>query len=182
MKLFFISYHDIQNFLKHLASLQCPKCRRVGCFGKHGYLYGYRPDQSYGRTAPRIRCRPDRKGCCKTWSLRLGNGIPHHRIQDDELWRFLQELLQGRSIKSAWQQAAIHDHLDTAYRIVRRLRQNLPRIRVILYGRDPPMATRDGVMQEPLLETLQNLKKEFGPYNAVEAFQLSCQQSILAKA
>ncbi len=102
MMRFFASWEEIILFLDRLAAMRCPACGASGSFARHGFIRGYLNDRGgYGVRARRIRCRPTRGGCGRTWSLRPGDRFFRYCFGTRQAWDFLREVLAGRSVKSA---------------------------------------------------------------------------------
>jgi hypothetical protein len=103
MKIFFENWKEIDAFLEHLPSMRCPACGASGAFGRHGFIHGLMDDSQDNDIirARRIRCRPKRGGCGKTWSLRPGDRLFHYCFGTKQAWTFLRSILAGRSVKAA---------------------------------------------------------------------------------
>jgi len=102
MKIFFDDWNEIGVFLERLCWMRCPACGASGAFGRHGFIRGYVDDRgTYGIRARRIRCRPKKGGCSKTWSLRPGEGMFRYCFGTRQAWAFLRGVLRGRSVKAA---------------------------------------------------------------------------------
>lgn len=102
MRVFFKDWNEIGSFLEQLAGMRCPACGASGSFARHGFIRGHLDDRgAYGIRARRIRCRPNRGGCGRTWSLRPGDRLFRYCFGTKQAWVFLKELLRGRSVKAA---------------------------------------------------------------------------------
>lgn len=102
MNCFFENWDEINIFLDGLMAMRCPVCGASGALSRHGFIRGYIDDRgSYGIRARRIRCRPKKGGCTKTWSLRPGDGLFRHCFNTKQAWAFLRGILRGRSVKAA---------------------------------------------------------------------------------
>ncbi len=102
MRIFFEDWNEINAFLNQLARMRCPACGAIGSFGRHGFIYGHLDDRgAYGIRARRIRCRPEKGGCRRTWSLRPGDRLFRYCFGTKQAWAFLKGILNGRSIKAA---------------------------------------------------------------------------------
>ena len=102
MNCFFKDVSEIVAFLGKLLFMRCPNCGVSGTLGKHGFIYGSIDDQGgYDVRAYRIRCRPKKGGCGKTWSLRPGDRLFRFCFGTKQAWQFLKALLQKQSVKAA---------------------------------------------------------------------------------
>jgi hypothetical protein len=102
MRIFFEGWDEIDAFLERLAAMRCPACGASGTFARHGFVYGHLDDRgAWGVRARRIRCRPKKGGCGKTWSLRPGARLFRFCFGTQQAWNFLREVLAGRSVKAA---------------------------------------------------------------------------------
>lgn len=103
--------------------------------------------------------------------------LPRRYFSAGELWAFLRELLDARSIKNAWERSGLPMSLDTAYRLWRRLILCQSALRTRLCGRSPPPEAKAGV---PLLHVLAHVKEVFSGPQPITAYQLSFQRDFLA--
>ena len=102
MNCFFPSLEMIDLFLDRLAAMRCPACGASGSFARHGFIRGHLDDRgAYGIRARRIRCRPEKGGCGRTWSLRQGDRLFRFCFGTRQAWNFLREVLAGRSVQAA---------------------------------------------------------------------------------
>jgi len=102
MKYFFENWADIEVFLERMMAMCCPKCGACGALGRHGFIRGHLDDMGgHGVRARRIRCRPKKGGCGRTWSVRPGDSLFRYCFATRQAWAFLREILRGRSIKAA---------------------------------------------------------------------------------
>jgi hypothetical protein len=148
---------------KHIEKLKCtpcPKCRVVGCLNRHGYLWGKgEKGNDKVRRGWRFLCsnRNRRKGCGKTHSI-LAAGFLHHRMTDAKrLWQLLRGILDGLSIKAAWEKVASPFCLETGYRLWYAFTKSQTFIRSTLLrvATPPTMQSRDPNLQ--LIEHLQSV-------------------------
>ncbi len=182
MRIFFRTQEEIEAFLDQLPSLICPFCGAVGVVIRHGTIrWSHSPEKS-GIRAWRVRCKksPQRNGCGATWSVRLGDSLLRRAFSAQQLWAFLSELLQARSIKNAWERAKFPLSLDSGYRVYRHLCRCQSVLRTRLCARAPPSAGRTGV---PLFQVFQHLKEAFAAATCqISAYQVHFQRSFLATA
>ena len=102
MNVFFADWDEVEGFLQQRPWMRCPYCGAVGALGRHGFILGYVNDRGdFGVRARRIRCRPKKGGCGKTWSLRPGDRLFRYCFGTQQAWRFLSGLMQKQSIKAA---------------------------------------------------------------------------------
>jgi len=168
-----MNWNEVDAFRDRLVSIRCPFCGASGSLGKHGSYEGYIDDLgTRGVRGKRVRCRRVRGGCGISWSIRLGDRLFRHCFSTKQLWSFLQELLAGRSVKSAWEVSGIGLSVEAAYRIVKRLKLLLPVLRSRLFGRDPPANKCAG---SPLLQMLAHLRELFGDSDPICGFQRAFQ-------
>lgn len=111
--------------------------------------------------------------------MRLGDVLPRRCFTAKQLWAFIRALQQARSVKRAWELAAIPLSLDTGYRLYRHLNQCQSVLRTHLFARAPPPKVKTGV---PLFQVFAHLKEAFGCGCPVSAYQEHFQRSFLAMA
>lgn len=179
MQVFFGDINEVGLFLLRLAGLRCPFCGMTDVLVRHGPLRLRKGPKAGAIRGWRIRCKGKCRtpGCGLTTSIRLGNVLPRRFFNTDQLDAFIRELLDGRSIKNAWERSGLPMSLDTAYRLWRRLILCQSALRTRLSGRSPPPKAKAGV---PLLHVLAHLKEVFSGPNPVTAYQLSFQRDFLA--
>ena len=99
---FFTDWSEIDAFLDKLLFMRCPKCGASGTLGRHGFIKGWVDDSDVENVrARRIRCRPKKGGCGKTWSLRCGDRLFRFCFGTMQAWEFLKALRQKQSVKAA---------------------------------------------------------------------------------
>jgi hypothetical protein len=182
MPTFFQTREEIEFFLDHLVSLVCPFCGAVEVVIRHGYIRWSDSPEQQGIRAWRVRCKksPQRNGCGTTWSIRVGDRLPHRTFSALHLWAFLTQLQQACSIKNAWERANIPLSLDTGYRLYRHLRQCQSVLRTHLCARAPPPEAKTGV---PLFQVFHHLQEAFATATCqISAYQTHFQRSFLATA
>jgi len=109
----------------------------------------------------------------------MGDALFRRCFNAKQLWAFIKALEHARSIKSAWERAAIPLSLDTGYRLYRRLGRCQSVLRSHLCARAPPPKVKAGV---PLLQAFAHLKEAFDRGCPVSAYQEHFQRSFLALA
>ena len=121
--------------------------------------------------------RGQRGGCGRSFSIFLDEVLPRHTVTGPGLWRLLNRLLAGGSIKRAVQALALPYALETLYHLRQRLRQRLAGVRSRLCRQQQPGAS---TQTDPLLQTVEHLRSLF-PKSAcpVAAFQLHFQIPLL---
>jgi hypothetical protein len=181
MRVFFRTRAEIEQFLARLHLLSCPFCGAVGTLIRHGYIRWFHSPENSGIRAWRIRCKksPRRRGCGRAPSIRLGDVLPRRCFDAKQLWAFIRALQQARSIKSAWERAAIPLSLDTGYRLYRHLGRCQSVLRTHLCARAPPPRVKTGV---PLLQVFTHLEEAFARGCPISAYQEHFQRSFLAMA
>ena len=183
MQVFFTTEKEIGLFLSRLAGLCCPVCGATGTLVRHGYIRWKKGRKENSVRAWRVHCKGNtrRQGCGHAPSVRLGNTLPRRYFSADELWAFIQELLDARSIKNAWEvitfRKGFPSSLSNTYKLVRRLALCQTVLRTQLNNRGPPPKMKAGV---PLLHVLAHVKEVFGGSSPVAAYQLSFQRDFLA--
>ncbi|MBX9680092.1 MAG: hypothetical protein K2X38_15120, partial [Gemmataceae bacterium] len=84
-------------FAERLKLMQCPHCRVVGAFIRHGFLYGFDETSPRRETlrARRIFCsnRHRRPGCGRTFSVWLADKIRRLSLTTRGLLRFLSRVV-----------------------------------------------------------------------------------------
>lgn len=127
----------------------------------------------------RVFCsnRGQRGGCGKTFSILLADVLPRHTLTASLVWQWLVKLLTGFSIKAAAEKLRLPFVLETVYRLGRKLRRQLDRLRARLCREQSPPAS---AWADPLLQTAEHLRAVF-PRNACPPteFQLYFQRPFL---
>lgn len=181
MRVFFRTRAEIEQFLAGLHLLHCPFCGAAGTLIRHGYIRWFHSPTKSGIRAWRIRCKKSaqRHGCGRAPSVRLGDALPRRCFTARQLWAFIRALQQVRSVKRAWELAAIPLSLDTGYRLYGHLNRCQSVLRTHLFARAPPPRVKTGV---PLFQVFEHLKEAFGSGCPVSAYQEHFQRSFLALA
>lgn len=127
----------------------------------------------------RVFCsnRGQREGCGRTFLLCLAEVLPRHTVTASLVWSWLVQVLAGWSLKAAAEKLRLPFALETVYRLRRRLRRSLDRLRSRLCREQaPPTSTHT----DPLLQTAQHLQAVFAERPCPPAdFQLHFQQPFL---
>lgn len=148
---------------------------------RHSVLRGNDPAQAGGQSVrgQRVFCsnRGQRGGCGKTFSLVLAEVLPRHTLTAARVWPWLVEVLAGLSLKAAAEKLRLPFALETLYRLRRRLRRGLDRVRTRLCREQSPPASGQ---TDPWLQTVEHLRAVF-PDSACPpaAFQLRFQHPFL---
>jgi len=131
------------------------------------------------RCGQRVFCsnRGRRGGCGRTFSFFLAEILPRHTFTASWLWQWLIQWLAGASLKAAVEKLRLPFALESVYRLRRKLRQQLDRLRSLLCReqKPPPSAQSD-----PLLQTAEHLRAVFAHSECpTAAFQLHFQRPLL---
>ena len=117
------SYKKLAEVSDSIRMRFCPHCQKSSSLVKHGYIWGVdysskQPDSKIIR-ARRFFCsnKGTRCGCGKTVTVYHFHSIPKTSILAPLLWQWLQIVLDGFSIHSAWYYSGIKFSLSTAYRL-----------------------------------------------------------------
>jgi hypothetical protein len=127
----------------------------------------------------RVWCsnRGQRGGCGRSFSLFLADILPRHTVRASWLWHWLIQRLAGLSLQAAAQAAKAPFAVETFYRVDRKLRCGLERLRTSLCGRIQPP---DSSQASPLLQTVEHFERAFPESLCpVADFQLLFQQPLL---
>jgi hypothetical protein len=121
--------------------------------------------------------RGQRGGCGRSFSIFLAEVLPRHTVTGPWLWRLLQRLLAGGSIKATVEALALPFALETLYHLLQRLRQRLGGVRSVLSREQKPPASSQA---DPLLQTAEHLRSLF-PKSGCPAtdFQVYFQHPLL---
>jgi hypothetical protein len=166
-----------------LKQLRCPECGAAETLNCHSKLFGNDPNSSDGQgrvqRGQRVWCsnRGQRGGCGRSFCIFLADVLPRHTVMGPELWRLLERLLGGDSIKAAAEALGLPFALETLYHLLHRLKGRLPQVRSLLYREQKAPASSQS---DPLLETVEHLRSLF-PKSACPAtdFQLHFQHPLL---
>ena len=171
----------LEKKLCFLKCLVCPFCKRPGTLNRHSRVQGNDPESYQGLLArgQRAFCsnRGRRAGCGRTFPILLCRVLPRHTFTAPLLWKALKGLLNGFSIKAAWEAADLSMALDSFYHLLQRLRRRLDIVRVTLSALSAPPSSS---ARNPLVQTLEHLQWVFGsPPCPPEAFQLRLQRPLM---
>jgi len=127
----------------------------------------------------RVFCsnRGRRGGCGRTFSLFLADVLPRHTVTASGLWQWLIQWLASVSLKAAVETIRLPFALETFYRLRRKLRQQLDRVRTLLCQEQAPPRS---AQSDPLLQTAEHLRTVFSQSACpASAFQLHFQCPLL---
>ncbi len=107
----------------------------------------------------------------------LADILPRHTLTASLVWQWLVKVLAGFSLKAAAEKLRLPFVLETFYRLGRKLRRQLDRLRARLCREQSPPASRQS---QPLLQTAEHLRTVF-PRSACPPadFQLRFQHPFL---
>jgi hypothetical protein len=146
-----------------LKQLCCPECGAAETLNCHSKLFGNDPDSNEGdpiQRGQRVWCcnRGQRGGCGRSFSIFLAEVLPRHTVTGPWLWRLLQRLLAGGSIKATVEALTLPFALETLYHLLHRLRQRLAEVRSVLCREQKPPASSQ---TDPLLQTAEHMRSLF---------------------
>jgi len=161
---------------KKVTSSPCPHCSKEGFIRRHGYLKG--KDLQKPKTIKRglrFFCsnRFNNKGCARTFSIFFDVFLPRHSVTSHYLSIFLNEALHSSSIHATWHRIKLPFSINSAYRWMKKFKQNLARIRPFLHEH----YTGGHDSSTPLQQTLQLLQSTF-PFCFTSQFQSVFQTSF----
>ena len=175
------SVEDYNGHKHRLKLMACPHCRAVGCLIRHGYLHGYGASiDGKIQHGWRVFCsnRGRKTGCGRTYALMLAHHLGRRLVDAGRLWGFLTGILDGASIKRAWESVAAPFSLETGYKLWASFVRNQSGIRSALHTLVRPVAAA----LPPLRQTIEHLKAAFpGVACPVAAFQTAFQAAFLAR-
>ena len=153
----------------------------IGFLIMHGYLYGYdEVCNEYGMTrGRRIFCsnRNKRTGCGRTINLLKSIIIKSFTITASAISRFLDNIIKGFNILTAFRLLNLKAGKSTPYRLFERFRSRQPEIRTVLYKIIKPSDNMPH--DDPALQTIEHLGKAFINCEcAVSSFQYTSQISF----
>ena len=128
----------------------------------------------------RVFCsdRGQRGGCGRTFSIWSADILPRHTFTAPFLWQLLCGLLEGSSIKAAFEALGSPPFaLETCYHVLQRLREQLSEVRSLLSReqKSPSSAQTD-----PLLQTVEHLRRVFPKSSCpLVDFQIHFQHPLL---
>ena len=127
----------------------------------------------------RVFCsnRGHRGGCGRTFSFFLAEILPRHTFTASWLWKWLIQWLADASLKAAVEKLRLPFALESVYRLRRKLRQQLDRLRSLLCREQTPPHS---AQSDPLLQTAEHLRAVFARSECpAAAFQLHFQRPLL---
>jgi len=127
----------------------------------------------------RVFCsnRGSRGGCGRTFSFFLAEILPRHTFTASWLWQWLIQWLAGTSLKAAVEKLRLPFALESVYRLRRKLRQQLDRVRSLLCREQKPPHS---AQSDPVLQTAEHLRAVFARSDCPTAtFQLHFQRPLL---
>jgi hypothetical protein len=127
----------------------------------------------------RVFCsnRGQRGGCGRTFLLCLAEVLPRHTLTASLVWPWLVKLLTGLSLKAAVEKLRLPFALETFYRLRRKLRQRLDRLRIRLCREQKPPTSSHA---DPLWQTVEHLQVAFPRSECpLVDFQLHFQHPVL---
>lgn len=172
-------YHreeDWSAIVERLKHTSCPHCNTVGALIRHGTLSGFDD-----RTPPRITIRARRiycsnryrrRGCGRTFSVRLAHTIRRLSLSTRTLWGFLRRAVSA-GIASAIRDTNCPRSDRTLQRIWRRFDRAQSAIRTALLTRGPPpQVPTDPARRPAAAHVLAHLRAAF-PHDEcpIAAFQ-----------
>jgi hypothetical protein len=171
---------QLDDYRLSAKQLECPHCRRVGNLIGHGFLKGYAErTQEREVRGRRFFCsnRFRRRGCGRTFSVLLASVMKRFVVRARLLSRFAEAVLQGRTRRAAWAQAASGAlSLSTGYRLWRRLTLAQSRLRTLAAQLAAPPASSAA---EPFGQLLSHLRCAVGEADCVfEGFQSAFQAEL----
>jgi hypothetical protein len=182
LRRFLRSLKELGDNLLLLKELCCPFCGAAATLNRHSKLYGNDPDGSGdGRIqrGQRVWCsnRGQRGGCGRSCSIFLAEVLPRHTVSAAWLWKLLQRLLGGGSVKAAVEALGLPLALESVYHLLGRLRERLAAVRSTLSREQKAPAS---AQSDPLLQTVEHLRQVFANGGSpCAAFQLHFQRPLL---
>jgi len=162
MKRYYKNIKDIERFLKSVNTQSCPRCGAYGTFVCHGYIRGAISIDEYGTRGWRIYCDPDSPhgtGCGWAPAIWLSTTLIYRSFTAGQLYLFIQALLSGLSVYSAWKNTLSFMSLRTGYRLFHRLKECQSILRTQLLSRSPPPEKKSA--DSPLLQMFRHLQEAF---------------------
>lgn len=155
------SLKDLGEYALLLKRLCCPFCGAAETLNHHSKLYGNDPESHQGeprQRGQRVWCCPrgQRGGCGRSFWIYLAEVLPRHTLRASMLWRLLERLPGGGSIRSAFQALRLPLALESVYHVLHRLRERLSALRAGLSREQKPRASSQ---TDPLLQTVEHLRR-----------------------
>ena len=173
---------ELGEHLLVLKQLCCPECGAAETLNCHSRLYGNDPDSTNGariQRGQRVWCCPrgQRGGCGHSFSIFLADVLPRHTVTASWLWKLLERLVAGGSIKAAVEALSLPFPLETIYHLLQRTRKRLTALRALLCREQKSPASSQS---DPLLQTVEHLLSLFSESDCPPAdFQLHFQCPLL---
>lgn len=175
---------DWRAIVERLKHTSCPHCHTVGSLIRHGVLTGFDDTNPPRRTvrAQRIYCsnRHRRRGCGRTFSVRLAHTIRRLSLSTRTLWGFLRRAVTG-TIAAAARDTNCPRSERTFQRLWRRFDRGQSAIRTALHTRGPPPEAPAEPARRPApAHVLAHLRATF-PHDdcPIAAFQQALRASFI---
>ena len=181
---FYRREEDWVAIVERLKQTACPHCNTVGMLIRHGTLSGFddRTPQRRAIRARRVFCsnRYRRRGCGRTFSVRLAHTIRRLSLSTRTLWTFLRRAVVG-TIAAAVRDANCPRSERTLQRIWKRFDRGQSAIRTALLSRGPPPELpADSARRPAAAQVLAHLRATF-PHDdcPIAAFQRAMRSSFI---
>ena len=182
LRRFLCGLEELGDYLRSLKQLGCPFCGAAETLNRHSKLYGNDLGSHAGgqkERGQRVWCcsRGQRGGCGRSFSIFLADVLPRHTVSAAWLWKLLQRLLEGASIRAACQALGLPLALESVYHLLDRWRKRLSAVRSALCREQKAPASSQ---TDPLLQTVEHLRQLFPTSDCPCAeFQLHFQEPLL---
>jgi hypothetical protein len=108
----------------------------------------------------------------------LADVLPRYSLSATLVWNWILQKLAGLSTKAAAEKCGLSFALETLYRLGRKLRDNLARLRPLFCRKAPPPEIAGS---DPMLQSMEHLQKLFPREGCPPAlFQVTFQTAFLA--
>jgi hypothetical protein len=181
---FYRDEDDWRAIVERLKHTSCPHCNTVGTLIRHGVLTGFNDSTPPRRTirARRVFCsnRHRRRGCGRTFSVRLAHTIRRLSLSTRTLWGFLRRAVAG-TLAAAARDTGTPRSDRTLQRVWRRFDRGQSAIRTALLSRGPPPAVPAEPGRRPApAHVLAHLRATF-PHDdcPIAAFQQAMRASFI---
>jgi hypothetical protein len=182
LRCFLCGLKELGDYLLSLKQVRCPFCGAAETLNRHSKLYGNDLGSRTGGQrdrGQRVWCcsRGRRGGCGRSFSIFLADVLPRHTVSAGWLWKLLQRLLEGGSIRAACQALSLPLALESVYHLLDRWRRRLSAARSVLCREQKALASSQ---TDPLLQTVEHLRQFFPKSGCPCAeFQLHFQKPLL---
>lgn len=170
----------LDEFRNGIKFLPCPHCGKTGFLICYGYMMGYGQKGAERIVrGGRFLCsnRHRRHGCGRTFPVLLAEFMKNRIVPASTLWKFLEEVQQGKTRHAAWYRVGSPFSIDTGYRLWAQVRQQQSRIRALLRRLKPPPKKTSA---NPVFQMIRHLRSVFPAAPCpIAAFQLRFQCSFL---